>query len=105
VSSPDIATRSGGSLLRSDAAIFLARQIPTVYIWHGTQGKNAGVDIKRLRQDYVQHRYHQTSDVIDSTWDLGAAMQQVRVGARLAAALADSNVPLRPKKEQKAGPS
>ena len=50
-------------------------------------GKNAA---KALRDDYLDHRYHQPSDEFDPNWDLSGLVQDTNVLFAFGRKLADS---------------
>jgi len=82
-----------GHFYRSDQFNFARIGVPVVYLKGGTDVVGHGPEWGRARvEDYVREHYHQPSDQMDATWDLGGAVDDVRLalvtGLRIAAAAA-----------------
>ncbi len=69
-----------GYYYRSDQFSLAKIGVPGVYLHSGIQviGKPEGWG-KRQQEEWVETKYHQTSDEYDATWDLRGAVQDVRL--------------------------
>ncbi len=79
VTSPDPEPEKGG-FFRSDHFSLARTGIPAISLGGGTDlvdgGKEAG---KKLRDDYLAHRYHQPTDEWSASWDLRGPLEDLRV--------------------------
>jgi len=82
---------ASGSFFRSDTFAFAMAGVPSIYIWSGADFIGQPNDyFQKMRDHYVNNRYHQPSDEYNSSWSMGGVMQQVRVALRICYGLANS---------------
>jgi len=90
-------TPSQGHFFRSDQWPFALRGIPAVNPSLGNKFVNKPSSYyESVTTDYNENRYHQPTDMYNSSWDLGGAIQQIRVSLRIVYYFAntDSNLAL-----------
>jgi hypothetical protein len=80
--SPD-ATPEEVSFIRSDQFSFIRHGIPALVLKSGYQGREAGVDIGALQQQFRESNYHQPSDDLSLPLDYGTAADLTRVDLRI----------------------
>ena len=92
VISPDPEPEKGG-FFRSDHFSLARFGIPAISLGGGTDlidgGKDAG---KTLREDYLQHRYHQPTDEWSADWDLRGPLEDLQAMYMAGDTLANSDV-------------
>eukprot|EP01113_Clastostelium_recurvatum_P044619 TRINITY_DN7557_c0_g1_i2.p1 TRINITY_DN7557_c0_g1~~TRINITY_DN7557_c0_g1_i2.p1 ORF type:complete len:631 (+),score=133.00 TRINITY_DN7557_c0_g1_i2:1-1893(+) len=83
-----------GHFFRSDQLPLFLKNITGVNPSSGMAfiGKPNPAYFMNVTTDFNENRYHQPGDVYDPSWDLGGALQQVRVGARIVYTLANSDI-------------
>ena len=91
VISPDPEPEKGG-FFRSDHFSLARFGIPAISLGGGTDlidgGKEAG---KMLRDDYLQHRYHQSTDEWNPNWDLRGPVEDLEAMYMVGDTLANSD--------------
>jgi Zn-dependent M28 family amino/carboxypeptidase len=80
--SPD-ATPEEVSFIRSDQFSFIRHGIPALVLKSGYQGREAGVDVGALQQQFRESNYHQPSDDLSLPLDYGTAADLTRVDLRI----------------------
>jgi len=92
VISPDPEPEKGG-FFRSDHFSLARFGIPAISLGGGTDLINGGKDAgKTLREDYLQHRYHQPTDEWSADWDLRGPLEDLQAMYMVGDTLANSDV-------------
>ncbi len=68
---------TGGMSFRSDQLSFTRAGIPAVWLHEGNLGSDGQRDAGAKRQWYLQNRYHQVTDEVETDWDLEGTVQMV----------------------------
>jgi hypothetical protein len=80
--SPD-ATPEEVSFIRSDQFSFIRHGVPALVLKSGYQGREQGVDVGALQQQFRTANYHQPSDDLNLPLDYGTAADLARVDLRI----------------------
>lgn len=86
------------AFVRSDQFSFIRQGIPAIVVNGGYKARDKGTDITALRQDFLEHRYHQPGDDIAAPLDYATAADLARINLRIAVETANSHAKPRWKK-------
>lgn len=86
------------AFVRSDQFSFIRQGIPAIVVNGGYKARDKAIDIAALRQDFLQHRYHQPGDDIAAPIDYATAADLARINLRIAVETANASAKPRWKK-------
>jgi hypothetical protein len=72
------------SFVRSDQFSFIRKGVPSIVVNGGYKARDKRTDIAALRQDFLEHRYHQPSDDATTPIDYATAADLARINLRIA---------------------
>jgi Zn-dependent M28 family amino/carboxypeptidase len=79
-----------GSYYRSDHFNFAKKGIPSLYLKTGIDVVGKGKEFgKQVREEYNSKHYHQTSDEIDTSWNMEGAIQDLLIYFKVGLSMAN----------------